>query len=866
MSLFFNKNLSTIDQKQTLLLRLAGAFLFLFAIILSLAPAVRLHSWAVAYRWNHWIGLGIWLVCVVIVNQRLARYAPDRDPYLFPVVAMLSGWGLLSIWRLDPMLGMRQSAWMFISFLALAGGLQFPTIIDWLRRYKYFWLTSGLLLTGLTFVLGTYPGGEGPRLWLGCCGLYLQPSEPLKLLLIVYLAAYLADRIPLIFSLTNLLLPTLIMIGSALAMLVIQRDLGAACLFIAIYSIVLYLASHRKRILAASLFILILAGLAGYLLFDVVRLRIDAWWNPWLDPSGRSYQIVQSLISVAAGGLFGRGPGIGSPGVVPVAHSDFIFASIAEETGLLGAYGILGLFALLVGRGFRIALNATNNFRRYLAAGITTYLVIQGIFIIGGNLRVLPLTGVTLPFVSYGGSSLLTATLSILILILISNHAEELPAPLSHAFSYRLVSASLLAGLMILALSTGWWAGFRSDALLSRTDNPRRGIADRYVQRGSLLDKNDTPIDRTSGKPGALQRVYEYPPLAPVTGYNNPLYGQAGLEAGLDDYLRGVQGNSYSSIFTSHLLYGQSPPGLDIRLSLDLDMQRAADDLLGGRRGALVLINAASGEILVIASHPYFDPNQLETKWLDLIQDPAAPLLNRATLGKYPVETALGPFFLASARQSGQLDQFGLPENISGGVCAVEPARPTGISELVAAGCQPIIDALREKISAQALSQIYSDLGLFHAPDLPMEVAAAFPPGTQSNSSAPRLAGASPMQMALAAAVLTNNGMRPSPNIVQAILTPESGWVPQNHAQSVETVFTPIAAQTIKELAADDAPIWETTAVIQSKEGWLTWYLGGSSNSVAGQPPLALAIILEEKDPTLASAIGRSLLVKPPQP
>ena len=275
--------------------------------------------------------------------------------------------------------------------------------------------------------------------------------------MIAYLAAYLADRMLIQFGLMEMLTPTLLMIGGALALLVAQRDLGTASLFILIYTAVIYMASGRRRMLVVCLLILLTAGFMGYQLFDVVRIRVDAWVNPWLDPSGRSYQIIQSLMAFASGGFFGHGPGLGSPGVVPVAHSDFIFASIAEETGLLGTIGLLAIYALLVNRGFRAAMYASNHYRRYLAAGITTYLIVQAILIIGGNLRLLPLTGVTLPFVSYGGSSLLTASISLLILTLTTSQSEEEPAPLPNPTPYLFTSGALLLGLLALALAAGWW-------------------------------------------------------------------------------------------------------------------------------------------------------------------------------------------------------------------------------------------------------------------------------------------------------------------------------------------------------------------------------------------------------------------------
>ena len=166
--------------------------------------------------------------------------------------------------------------------------------------------------------------------------------------------------------------------------------------------------------------ILAIAAYFGYQKFGVIQIRIDGWVNPWIDPSGGSYQIIQSIQALAAGHIIGSGPGLGSPGIVPVAISDFIFSAISEELGLFGSLFIISLFAFLSFRGFSIAIKGRNQYQRLLASGITVFLSIQSILIIGGNTRFLPLTGVTLPFMSYGGSSLLTVFLSVLFLILIS--------------------------------------------------------------------------------------------------------------------------------------------------------------------------------------------------------------------------------------------------------------------------------------------------------------------------------------------------------------------------------------------------------------------------------------------------------------
>ncbi len=183
------------DRIQARLLLLAGLFLGLYSLALTLSPIVRFRSFDEAYRWQHWLGFLVWLCIFAVAYYQVRHQLPKSDPYLLPLVALLSGWGLLTIWRLYPDFGLRQTIWMIVSIVVFILGVRFAGLLSFLRRYKYLWLTTGLLLTALTLVLGTNPmTGSSPRLWLGCCGVYFQPSEPLKLLLIIYLAAYFADR------------------------------------------------------------------------------------------------------------------------------------------------------------------------------------------------------------------------------------------------------------------------------------------------------------------------------------------------------------------------------------------------------------------------------------------------------------------------------------------------------------------------------------------------------------------------------------------------------------------------------------------------------------------------------------------------
>ena len=800
------------------LLKLAALFLFFQTLIMTLAPAVRLRTWDVDYRWTQWLALLVWGVFVLRAHKSISTRLPDADPYLFPAAAFLSGWGLLTVWRLDPVdpnlgqvFGPRQALWLGISITVLLVGLGLPTTLEFLRKYKYMLLSGGLLLTALTLIFGTNPAGFGPRLWLGCCGIYFQPSEPLKFLLVTYLAAYLADRLPIRLHAFSLIYPTLLLSGIAVLLLLFQRDLGTASIFIALYTIIIYLATGRRRTLLISAAILVLMGIAGYYLVGIIRARIDSWINPWSDPSGGSYQIIQSILAIAHGGLDGRGPGLGSPALVPVAISDFIFAAIAEETGLIGTVGMILIFGIILIRGLRTALHAPDVFRRLLAAGLTAYLGVQALLIIGGNLRLLPLTGVTLPFMSYGGSSLLTSFIALLVLLLISNHLDEEPAPLPKPQPYFALGAFLSLGLFITALANGWWAVVRGPDLLTRSDNPRRVIEDRYVPRGMLLDRSNAPINLTEGETGTYTRVYQYPDLAPVTGYNHPIYGQSGLEASLDEYLRGLRGNPTGTIWWNHMLYGMAPKGLDVRLSLDLYLQYRADEMMTGHRGAVILLNAQTGEIFIMASHPTFNPSHLNEIGARLNKDPDKPLINRPVQGLYPTGTLIQPFEQAL---------YG-----------------------------------NKSLTQDELQNVYEAFGFNRAPLLRMQVAE---PITDSAGNDPHV---SPLQVALAAAALSNHGAIPAPRVATAVNTPNEGWVVLPALGTPFEAIQPAAAdEAARSLVVDGQSYWAHTGQAESDESPVTWFIAGTPSNWQASP-MVVVVLLEEEDVRLAERIGPELLI-----
>ncbi|HSF83189.1 MAG TPA: FtsW/RodA/SpoVE family cell cycle protein [Anaerolineales bacterium] len=753
-----------------------------------------------SFKWEHWSGFFVWLLVVFLAHRQTNQRLPYRDPYLLPIAALLSGLGLLTIWRLYPDLGLRQTFWLGIVGALFYAGLRLPNDLSFLRRYKYLWLSAGLLLTALTLVFGTNPLGYGPRMWLGCCGIYFQPSEPLKLLLIVYLSAYLADRLfsPSTSStpLLPLLAPTLFMTGLVMSLLLVQRDLGTASLFLCLYTSIVYVTTNQKRILLFGSLALLIAGIAGYALFDVVQIRVNAWLNPWLDPSGDSYQIVQSLLAVANGGYLGRGPGMGNPSLVPIAHSDFIFSAIAEELGLVGTLALGVLLAIFLNRGLRVALKAHDAYRRFLSAGLITHIVAQSVLISGGNLRLLPLTGVTYPFVSYGGSSLLTSFLSLLILLHISNRSENFyERNYTESKSYLQLGGFLFTGICMVALASGWWAVIRGPDLLARTDNPRRTVADIYVTRGSILDRRNEPIAATTGTPGSYSRQILYESLSPVIGYTNRIYGQSGLEASLDEYLRGLRGNSNTTIWWNQILYGQPPPGLDIRLSLDIHLQQIADQALSSHSGAVVLLNAKSGEILAMATSPSFNANLLETNWDELVADAKAPLLNRATQGRYPADNILKTLF---------------------------PESSTPLMELM------------------------------NPPKIRLPVGEPTDPGDPIFS---------PLQIALGAAAITEQGVRPAPLVVLAVNTPQAGWVLLPSLEKPSQLVTAEAAYEVAtQLSHPELAIWYSVAVEQNQQDiGISWFSGGTLPGWEGLP-LALVVIVEDNNPAVVENIGKTIL------
>ena len=409
------------------------------------------------------------------------RWAPRATPTLVPLAAFLTAVGWVEVSRIDRDLGRLQQWWLLVGAALAAATLYLLRRrgVVVLRRYRYIFLVTGLAL----LLLPLLPAGlpirgvtlNGSRLWVrlqaGGVSLSFQPGEAAKLLIVVFLASYLADRHraltdmprrlgPISLPEPRHLLPVLLAFGVSFAVLTYQRDLGASLLLFMVFATMLFAATGRYAYPVAALTLLAGGGLAAYQYFGHVQDRVTAWLHPFAAEtfSSTGYQVANGLFALGSGGLTGTGIGAGRPDLVPAAATDFIFVAVAEELGLAGGIAVVAAFALLAAAGFGIALRARDPFRKLLAGGLTLALAVQTMLILGGVLRLLPLTGITLPFMSYGGSSLVTNLLAAMLLMRVSTEKATNPLPLKSRQPYHWVAAGFLAIFMVIMLASANFA------------------------------------------------------------------------------------------------------------------------------------------------------------------------------------------------------------------------------------------------------------------------------------------------------------------------------------------------------------------------------------------------------------------------
>ncbi len=380
--------------------------------------------------------LGIVLGLVLVAHLATRRLAPGADGVLLPVAGLLNGIGYVFIARLDEDLAGLQAVWTGVGIVAFIATLVCVRRIRALEGYRYTLMFIGIGLLLLPLVPGVGRTINGARIWVSLGPVSFQPGEFAKIVLAVFFASYLVEKRE-VLAMASVRLgpvmlpdlrhfgPVLLAWGASLIVMFYERDLGSSLLFFAVFVVMLWVATERASYLAVSLLLFGGGALLAWKVFSHVQVRVDNWLDPWQDVAGDGFQTVQGTFALAFGGITGTGIGLGSPGRIPAAETDFIFAAIGEELGLAGTTAVLVAFLLMVGTGLRIALQAENPFEKLLAAGLTTILGLQSFIIIGGVIRLVPLTGITLPFVSYGGSSLVANYVLLALLMRISDGSDR---------------------------------------------------------------------------------------------------------------------------------------------------------------------------------------------------------------------------------------------------------------------------------------------------------------------------------------------------------------------------------------------------------------------------------------------------------
>lgn len=844
---------------------LAAAFLFLYAVILTLSPVLRYRSWQVDLRWIHWIGLAIISSGFFFLQHVVSRCRKNYDTFLFPIIYLLSGWGLLTISRLNSYFGLRQTAWILAALLTTLFLVTCKrSIVPYLEKYALLGLILGIAFLAATMLWGSFPGGNGPALWLRILGVNVQPSEFLKLLFIIYLSAKFAGTQKGNRKFKTII-PSIFFFLLISAILIWQNDFGTTLIFLLIYATYLYFYTGKTRVFGLIVLSFLLLAVIGYQYFDIFSTRISAWLLPWDDPTGGAYQVVQSILSIAAGGIIGSGPGLGFPNVVPLAHSDFIFSAIAEETGLLGTSCFIILLAILLWRGYKNAHFAPTPFQGYIAAGVTTYLITQSILIIGGTIRLLPITGVTLPFVSYGGSSYISVFLAISML-----YCTDIPArsgkkstqsqgPLDKPI--KVLGTIFLITFFIIECVLFWWSYIQADGLQNRSDNPRLIYADQYVRRGTIYDRNGIPLAITEGESGSYYRYYLYSDLSNTVGFSHTRYGRSGIEEKLNGYLRGYAGYPATTIWFNHLVYDQPPTGIDVHLTLDLDTQQQLDAQMAAFFGAGIVLDAESGEILAIASHPSFDANTLTDNWNVWNNDESAPFLNRVMQGAYPAGGILTPFLITQEKWD-EFSNMPLSNEISSeedySACFLSSEEDPTFSVALRNGCNFALLSLLSDLSSKQIQEYLTTFGFFSHPTLGVPLSEV---NFKSEVSHPiqYIVGNdqirfSPLMVAKAASLISNN----SENIpLKLILDPTEAVIESSSGSFPNSFILPIQF-LLDEFFQHEGNAWLFNATSSDENGVYQWSIRGTYPQ-AGSKRTIIVIVLENGSAENARAISTAV-------
>lgn len=794
------------------LLCIAAPLVILLFAMIALGEGSSL-SWE-----NLGVPVGIF-IAFLIAHLAIRKLAPGADPALLPLSFALSGIGIAFVTRLAPELAMRQVMWLFFGVVCMLLVLIFLKNIDRIANYKYTLMIVGflLLLSPLLPVVGQEIYGS--RIWLNIAGISFQPGEIAKILIVLFLAGYLAQNREMLsifthrigpFKIPDLatLVPLLVMWVISLLIVIFEKDLGSALVVFFVFITMLYVATGKKTYLIIGFVLIAIGGVAAFLLFDHVQIRVDTWLDPFKDATGDGYQLVQAIFSIADGGLFGVGIGNGMSDQIPIVESDFIFAAIAEETGLLGAAGLLLLYLCFAIRGLVTAARAKSDVSSFIAVGLTASIILQAFIIVGGVTRLIPLTGLTLPFVSQGGSSLLASFIAIGFLLRCGDQSTGLGTEmisgtgtlssesvlgrvsLGKRLTKTMIAFSVLFALLVANLTLIMVV--QANDYKSMPSNNHTLAREARTERGTISTYDNVVLAQSVLQDdGTYKRVYPSGTLAAhVVGYASEAYGTAGIEASYNDTLKG-QRNYASWVDVVNAATDAGTPGNDVKLTINSTIQQAAEQALDGFNGACVVIDPETGAVLALASSPSYNASDIESI-LSSGSDSSA-LYNRATQALYSPGSTFKMVSLTTALENnvatessvfsspgemtignGKVNNFG---NYSYGEITL--ARATELSSNTVygqLGTQIGSDRLVEGSEKFGFNQDVSfDIPLVKSlmPD-PNEMTewetawatAGEPVGQHASPAGPQ---ATVLQMALVGCVIANDGVMEQPYLVDSI-------------------------------------------------------------------------------------------------
>lgn len=802
--------------------------------------------------------------------------APDADPVILPVVFLLSGLGIAFVTRLAPDLADNQVLWLFISVAAMIATLFFVRNLDKLADYKYTLGLVGVILLILPMIIGTEKNGS--KLWLTFGSFSFQPGELAKILIVLFLAFYLASnrealsvtahrvgpfRIPRF----RMLLPLFIMWGISLLIVIFERDLGSALLFFMYFVVMLYVATGRWSYVFIAIGLLVIGFFFCYHFFSHVKIRVDIWLDPWTDAQNSGYQIVQSLYSIADGDLVGTGIGKGMPTLIPFVESDFLFSAIAEEMGLLGASAVIILYMLFCVRGFATAARAKSDSSAFAAVGLTTVIGFQAFLIIAGVTKLLPLTGVTLPFMSQGGSSLLSSFIIVGLLLRAGDEGTGREAQLvasapdtgngrvsllgaqasafvhgSHArarFEVQGEESGVLGrvalGKRLTALITAFAVLFaalianltylqviNASAIQHMPSNNHTIAKSAYVQRGAIITSDGVTLaESLRQEDGTYLRSYPQGSLAAHTvGYISTRYGSSGIESTMNDTLTGS--SNYSDWKSAlYSLAGVQEPGNTVALTINSQMQRAAESALEGYTGAVVVLDPSTGAVLAKASAPTYSYDQLD----DIMKSggSGSQLLDRTTQALYSPGSTFKAVTLSAALDTGttSLDT----------VYDAEPALTIGGAEVSNYGYNDYGTPTLKEAFALSSNTVFGQVGVQVGASNLVKYADAFGYGTNVGQDFNTQASLMPepsemtewetawaacgqpvgqhpspagpqvtvMQNAMVAQAVANGGVVMNPYLVDHVLSPEGAVISTTQPKSLGQAISADTASKVKE-------------------------------------------------------------------